>query len=528
MPMTTATVTGTLKGPDGAVLVGATIRAEVSRWGFATGSAIAVPGAVEVTTDAQGQYSLPVWTTDSTANPPSYTISIRHQDAKQSVFRDIRIPDGLQTADLFDLLGGLEDTGDAVVGKGLSVMTWALPGETAAMHGTAILERALASTSTDLFVPAGVELVIAAPTSNMVNVVGKTLRGPGTLRFTSGNLRLGSGARVCSDLRIRGTAKTNAGSGVSVLANAVDVLVQQCDIADVQHNGVNINGGTSDVRVLGNRIRNCGGAGINTAYQGCGIYASGQASAINGLRIAGNDVAETYGIGAIMAQSVTGVAVDANTVARTVYRGIYLTGTNTGRVQANNVSECGALRTGASGVGCNGIMVNLTTLASDVVVEGNTITKVAENGIEGRATIINNIVRKTGAYPALATPSIEGIFGTPESPIIGNVVYDAAGAGIYVFGDVAKSDLHVVGNHIYRPADSGIRVLAKGVTLSSGLVAWNVIHGANDPAQYGVEVATHVTNGGAYSDVRVVGNEVFGRPLNTVHSTASHRLNSWE
>lgn len=528
MPMTTATVTGTLKGPDGAVLAGATIRAEVSRWGFAAGNAIAVPGAVEVQTNAQGQYSFPVWTTDSTANPPSYTISIRHQGAKQAVFRGIRIPDGLQTADLFELLGGLEDTGDAVVGKGLSVMTWALPGETPAAHGTVILERALASTSTDLFVPAGVELVVAAPNSTQARLIGKSLRGPGTIRFTVGNLRLGPGAKACSDLRIRGTGKTNAGSGISVLSGSSDVLVQQCDIADVSHNGVNINGGTSDVRVLGNRIRNCGGGSFNVTYQGCGIYASGQTSAITGLRIAGNDVAETYGIGAVMAQSVTGVRVDANDIARTAYRGIYLTGTNTGRVKGNSIQECGELNATGSGVGCNGIMVNLTVLASDVLVDGNWIYKVAENGFEGRALFLGNTVIWTGAYPGLPTPSTEGGFITPESTAEGNTIYRAGGHGIYCFADgVSKAGLRIVGNTIVEPLLAGVRVIAKAATLSDALVARNEVWGRNNAAERGVEVALHETAPGVFSDVRVVANEVFGRALNPIHSTVTARWNSW-
>lgn len=337
----------------------------------------------------------------------------------------------------------------------------------------------------------------------------------------AGNLRLGSGAKAWGNLRIRGTAKTNAGSGISVLAGSSDVLVQQCDIADVAHNGVNINGGTSDVRVLGNRIRNCGGGSFNVTYQGCGIYASGQSSAINGLRIAGNDIAETYGIGAIMSQSVTDVSVDYNNIARTAFRGVYLTGTNTGRIKGNNIRECGAINASASGVGCNGIMVNLTLLASDVIVEGNDIYKVAENGIEGRCTIIGNTVRWTGAYPALATPSIEGIYGTPESPIVGNFVYDTEGHGIYVFGDAPKSDINITGNQVYRPKQAGIRVLAKGTVLSSGLVARNTVYGSNDPAQMGVHISVHDVNGGSYSDFRVNGNDVFGRSINSVHSTAT-------
>jgi hypothetical protein len=412
--------------------------------------------------------------------------------------------------------------------SGLSVMTFALPHETPATHGTEIMERALASTANDLRIPSGIELVINAPLSTQIRLIGKTLRGPGTLRFTAGNLRVGSGAKALDKLRIRGTNKTNNGSGISVLSGSSDVLIENTDIADVSHNGVNINGGTSDIRVLWNRIKNCGGGTFIPTYQGCGVYASGQASAINGLRIANNDISETFGIGAIMTQSVTGVEVDVNWIRRTFFRGIYLTGTNTGSITNNHIRECGAINTSNSGVGCNGIMVNLTLLASDVVVEGNHITKVAENGIEGRCTIVGNTVRWTGAYPNLATPSIEGIYGTPESPITGNYVYDAEGSGIYVFGDSPKSGINVTGNHIFRPKEAGVRLLAKGATFSSGIVGWNVVHGSNAPTQFGIDIGVHEELGGSYSDIRAVGNEVFGRTQNQTHSSVTTRSNSWQ
>jgi hypothetical protein len=433
-------------------------------------------------------------------------------------------------------------------GDALSVMSFATAAETAALNGTDILERALTSAATELYVPDGVELVVNAIDGLKTRLIGRTLRGPGTIRFTAGNLRLGSGARV-RGLKVRGTGKTNAGSGLSILAGSSDIRILNNDIREIHYNGVNINGGTSNITVAGNIIKDCGGAGINRAYQGCGIYGSGTTGGCSDIRVYQNEISDIQGQGGVFFQTAKLLDISHNTITRTYNRGVCLTGQVvaavndgcTGRVSHNFITKCGEVNTIfdavtglGNGVGCNGIFVNLTKNAYDVVAYENFIDTVAENCIEGRLTVLNNFMLRSGAYPKLITPSIEGLYLTGESAARGNTIVLAEGAGIYMFDSTSRTGGLILDNTIVSSKKAGVRVLAGGtaaapnVILSKGLVRGNVIYGDNAPTEPGVECAIGDNAYGSFSDFRVVLNDVFGRSGNPMHSSVSQRLNSWQ
>jgi hypothetical protein len=402
-----------------------------------------------------------------------------------------------------------------------SVLDYVTGAETVSANGNAILDRAFADTVYhNIYIPKGVTITC---TQSLTIPANKTLSGPGTVVFSTGNLRLSSNVSVLS-LNVRGIAKNNGGSGISFLANSTDSKVINCDIRDVQHSGININGGCHNAIIFGNTIDNCGGrdgagpsdTSYNITYQGMGIYASGQTTPINNLLISENKISNIYGQGGVFLQSVTGLVIEKNIINDTYNRGICLTGTNTGCILDNRISECGSINNTTNGVGCNGIFINLTVTSNDVFVIGNIIDKVGENGIEGRLTAIGNIVSNTGYYPALVTPSKEGIYLSAESKAIGNFIVNTAMHGIYSYSSTSKSNLAITGNTIINPTQMGIFVVADGCTLTSGLVSKNTIFGENDPTKSGVGIT--VANGGVLTNFRCGDNEVFGRS-NSIHST---------
>lgn len=435
-----------------------------------------------------------------------------------------------------DASASSKNTGSA--GVGYSITNFINPGETPDINGLDILERAFASTYTDIFIPAEYTFKVSAADSTRFRLVGRRLHGPGRITLLAGNLRLGSGAQVLDGLKIDGNNFTNAGSGVSLLASSSDVVVGGCEISNVQYNGVNINGGCSNVRVINNTIKGCGTTALTAgarSYQGNGVYGSGSVTALTNLRVIGNDISDIYGQGGVMLDTVTTSSVMLNDIRRTFNRGVCFTGKNTGEIRLNKIRECGEVNTVydaitglGNGVGCNGIFVNLTLLPEDVVVQQNYIEKVAENGIEGRCLILDNVVKKTGAYPKLVTPSIEGIYIVGEGQAIGNQVYDSAGAGVYLYSTVAAEGFLIENNRVYRPGGVGIRTLAAGVTLTNGLVRGNYIYGKAGDTLAGVSMEIQTNNTGNYVGTRCVANEVFNRSLVQIHSSVARRLNSFD
>lgn len=402
-----------------------------------------------------------------------------------------------------------------------SILDFMIGGETV-NNGKTILDRALASGYNDINIPKNVILVC----SGAVQVPnGKTISGEGTIKFTTGNLRLEANA-IITGITIDGSSKTNAASGISLLSGATGVKIVGCNIINVQHSGININGGCNDVYIARNTISGCGGKlgggladnSFDKTYQGMGIYASGATVAMTNLVIEHNEIHQIYGQGGIYLHTVAGFVLRGNRIWNTWFRGICGTGPSNGLVSGNIISYCGALNNTTDGVGCNGIFFNLTASGEDVIVHNNNISKVGENGIEGRLTAIDNTISDTGYYPGLITPSKEGIYVTAESKVINNFIIRPAKYGIGTGAYNNESNFVCVGNTIVSPIDAGIFVVSSGGIMTNGVISGNIIFGENDTTKAGIVITKTATPNSGFDNFRCGDNEIYGR-TNQIHST---------
>lgn len=374
------------------------------------------------------------------------------------------------------------------------------------------------STFRTINIPEGLELTLSSAITLPRNI---NLQGGGSIKFTSGNLKL-SGENTIFDITIDGNERSNGLSGISLLDGANDVTISDCRIVKVSKNGINLNGGTSGSRIYNNIIDGIGEPiGLNRTYEGCGIYASGAANQIDGLVIENNLISDVQSSG-IMLHCVQSAMTATNTISKTYFRGIIYTGTTysrpTGFILRNKISETGYNNDTASHVGCNGIFVNYTDTAFDVIAIDNIVDKVGENGIEGRLTVIGGSVSSTGHY-GKTSPSKEGVFLTGEGRCWNVQISKTASHGISVYSSTSEAGLRVIGNDISEATGHGIQVIADTCVLSNGVISNNIIDGGNDDTKYGI-LAT-VANGGEFSSMIVSqSNTVFGRN-NSLHSTIS-------
>lgn len=305
---------------------------------------------------------------------------------------------------------------------------------------------------------------------------------------------------------LNGTVVTGEpGIGIHVKASGVrlrDVTVSNCG-----GSGIHVDGGLSDVLIDGAHITDCGlVTDLDPTWQGAGVYAG----PVAGLAVRSSHIRRTRGHAAVFLNDPTRAAVFGNDVAETFFRGIQVYGAAVRTVIAgNDVSDTGALNTTGSSMACNGIYLGGDTLdPRDIVVTRNTVSRAGENGIEGKALILDNTVTDTGWYDQLVGPSKEGIYVFGGGQVIGNMIIRPHDRGIYAFGtfsDMAIEDNTIIG------ASRGIEVHASGgrcedvavvgnrlidctetlvVGRSAGGSLWNVV--AQDPdsaARYFFDVA---------------------------------------
>lgn len=359
-----------------------------------------------------------------------------------------------------------------------------------------------------------------------ITATGITLYGSGTINFTSGRLILGSGARAIG-IKVRGNGKTNGSHGIDTVNAADDVAIIGCDVRDTSLNGI-VGRSVTKMRVIDNDLDNLGDpATITVTSQGMGVYCDNCVD----VEVSGNRITRSYGQGGVFMNASTDATVSDNKISRTFFRGVEVFGAASTRVlvAGNHITRCGEINNTASGVGCNGIFVSGPTTADQVLVQGNYVAQVGENGIEGMCTIRGNTVVETGFYGGLATPSKEGIFvsgGICED----NTVISAAEEGILSFRSVATSGMRIVGNTVVNPTLTGIKVQMDGAAavLTGSEFNRNTIHGENDAAERGVWFLT--SNGGSFtsSSNDVIGNRVFGRSTNTLAGTFNENHNSFD
>lgn len=345
-----------------------------------------------------------------------------------------------------------------------------------------------------------------------------TLYGPGA-RLVRPRLSI-TGARVkVIGLELDGDSFNNTAAGIVIAA--ADAVVEDCYIHGIHTNAVEFSGNPARPTIRNCRIDDIGGAGITVTSQGCAVY--GQAT---DERVESNHITRTRGHAAVFLADVAGAHVIDNTIENTFYRGVQVFGTPSRVVIENNrIRDCGGINTGASGVGCNGIFSGSTGAAHHVIIRGNHVSNVAENGIEAYSAVVEgNVVEDTGSYPGLATTSTEGIY-LHSGLAKGNYVKSTPSHGIRAFGDF--DDLHVVGNVIVDVTNYGVNVQADGaVTASRITIANNVVV---DTAGTGSGITLAATNGATIAtSARVTGNVVIGNSSNSVATAAQRWGNSFD
>lgn len=305
----------------------------------------------------------------------------------------------------------------------------------------------------------------------------------GEIVFTTGGLWLNSGV-VCHDVFISGNGRTNAGSGFRLLAGANGVRLINPKVRDVHYNAVdNANNGL-DLRIINPDFSNIGGAGINVTFQGCGYYGGA-----GGLLISGGGIDNTYGQAGVFINGGNGWSVRGVYIHDTFYRGIQAFGNPTGGlISGNQIKRTGSINNTGSGVGCNGIFCPVANY-NDLLVIGNEIEDVAENGIEGSGTFLSNKITRTG-YRSLTTPSKEGIYVDTSAICHNNIITDSAADGIKTFSTISGQYADVCDNIIRNPALSGIllQVDGAGVTFGYLNVDRNIVYGANDATKNGINI----------------------------------------
>lgn len=358
--------------------------------------------------------------------------------------------------------------------------------------------------------------------------VGITISGSGILLFTAGALTIGTGTTV-QEIGIRGNSRANANHGINILANATDVVVQNCNIKQVGMNGVKVTGGTgARIRILDNIFEDCGGGTFNVTFQGMGVYVD---AGVSDVSVNGNSISRISGNAGVFLNGVVGAQVNNNKIFDTYFRGIQVNGAGSAKivVAQNQINRCGAINASSSGVGCNGIFVSGPTTPEQVLVIANQIGQVAENGIEGMCTALGNVVMDTGFYPALVTPSKEGIFVNGSGGIcIANTIVNAGLYGISVYKTASCSKMKVADNVIINPLSAGIRVMVDGagVSMTDSEITGNTVHGGNDAAQLGFWMLT--ANSATFgANILLADNKVFGRATNTIGGTFIQYHNSW-
>lgn len=355
-----------------------------------------------------------------------------------------------------------------------------------------------------VYFPAGLFRVTQQLTvSSSLGLVGES---GSHIRFAANGARLFldncSNVRV-AQLELDGADYSNH-TQCLIFVRCQHMVVEDCYVHHSWHNGIQVDSSGPKVSVTDNtdlRISHCRIEYTGNAHdrqftphsQGCGIWMT----ATTDYRIESNVLSQTAGDGAIfVAGPCSRGTISHNAIDTTWWRGIELYQTvERTTLEGNVIGHTGGANTGNSGVGCNGIFVDQNRTPGTILIRGNQIAYTAENGIEGNAVVIGNIVNTTGAYANLSTPSIEGIylesFGVAED----NYVYDAGGDGIKLDGDVRN--FLVAGNSILNSGNaaagqySGIHVQAQGgpgARIQNGQVTGNIVIDNQGNTQYGILV----------------------------------------
>lgn len=283
------------------------------------------------------------------------------------------------------------------------------------------------------------------------------VRGGGTLLFDnpSGSCRLILGSDCVLDgIVVDGNEMGTPDDGISVGAGKSGFAIQNCTFRQIALTAVSCSTVTR-CEIKDNTFEDIGDIDlIEPGYQsdkGAGIYFTGTESLI-----ARNMLFRIQGRG-IICVNPESVTVEHNIVIDTGYRGIEGICTNESSstrlkrlsIRGNHVEGTGTLRSGINVVGCNGIAVFADYAMNygvdfdgnplqphNVVIEGNVLRNLRENGIESNVAIIRNNVIERSNYTGDASESPEAIYAGTRSKVYGNEIRDCpVGIRIYATAD---------------------------------------------------------------------------------------------
>lgn len=333
--------------------------------------------------------------------------------------------------------------------------------------------------------------------------------GTGSITLTAGLLAL-TDCEIDDSVTITGNGKTNNANCIALSGDCK--IGPFVTVKEAHYNAIVAIASCTSARIYC-RIDDCGGAGIDVTYQGCGVYVQPGATDVQVY----SEISRTAGQGACYFNSAinSGFYGYAHHVQR---RGVVVFGgaTQDVTIQGAKIRYCGEGNLTGSNIGCNGIYVdNSVPSALQVVVKDCDVRYVGENCYEGKAQFLNNYGSHTDFYPGTLTgsPSTEGIYLLTGASARGNELENIASEGILV-GGVALSFTNIsIAYNIIRQIGAGFEFIKvsgiSGTTLENIEIIGNVFFDAAAIALACVSVVPGASTFNAKS-IRVADNHGYG------------------
>ena len=282
---------------------------------------------------------------------------------------------------------------------------------------------------------------------------------------------------------------------------AADYNISGISMKDTEVDGIRLdNAGT--VYISNSKFYNIGKGTININYQGCAI----RINYADYANVENCSFEYAHGTGACVIRNTDVLYIKNNYFDNNDYRGIATADDGAdsvmrGSIENNIIKNCGVNASHNTGVGCNGIYSNNYGNIKNIVIRGNHITNVCENGIEGAYGLVEyNYVDGTGVdqtnHP---TPSASGInmYGNVYRY---NVVKNSYLAGMYVSGNTHSestnlADKQIYGNTIGKSVHEPNRAIyVNGTTYTNIDIHDNVMDGYIETAPAAVYTKCRIGN----------------------------------
>jgi hypothetical protein len=291
--------------------------------------------------------------------------------------------------------------------------------------------------------------------ADVAGPAGSKITGDGALIFRAGRI-LYSGV---SGFSISGVSAISLVGEAIRVANCTGFELARIR-SDGSHKQCGLISGSSGFRIVDCTVKNVGMTGtIVPTSEGNAFYLTG----CHDFVATGNDISRTRGNGALFMWNCYEYTLADNDIYDTWFRAIDAEGTAATAsplnciFENNRIKRTGSISTDSSAVGRNGIFaIGVGTSGrqlNDYIYRDNDIELAGENGLEGHGTFIENTVNGTGAYGG-TSPSMEGIYASDMSLLIGNIVSNAMTAGIKFPGEAA-GNIWAFHNKVFNPGTNG-------------------------------------------------------------------------